>query len=71
VPLALTIIAPVIVNILLFHAFMAPSGLPVAVFVVLLWTVVAYPVRSTFFRLFEHNTGSAGVNRGQHAVLHA
>src|SRR5580658_6571699 len=27
VPLALTLIAPVIVNILLFHGFMAPSGI--------------------------------------------
>src|SRR5580704_1153355 len=30
VPLALTLLGPVIVNILSFHAFMAPSGLPLA-----------------------------------------
>src|SRR4051794_4978407 len=30
VPLALILLAPGIVNIVLFHAFLAPSGLPVA-----------------------------------------
>jgi putative oxidoreductase len=53
VPLALTIIAPVIVNIVLFHAFMAPSGLPIAAFVSLLWIIVAYRVRTAFLGLFQ------------------
>src|ERR1700722_19883449 len=34
VPLAVTVLAPVIVNILSFHALMAPSGLPLALVVV-------------------------------------
>src|SRR6202166_1726663 len=33
VPLAVAVLAPVIVNILTFHALMAPSGLPMALFV--------------------------------------
>jgi putative oxidoreductase len=42
VPLGLTILGPVIVNILLFHIFLAAEGLPlaliiVAIFVFLLW----------------------------------
>src|SRR5580692_5344600 len=37
VPLALALLAPVIVNILSFHALMAPSGLPLALFVAVLW----------------------------------
>src|SRR6266436_4248449 len=37
VPLAVAILAPVLVNILTFHALMAPSGLPLALFVTLLW----------------------------------
>src|SRR6266571_913858 len=37
VPLALAVLAPVIVNILCFHALMAPSGLPLALFVTVLW----------------------------------
>jgi len=43
VPLGLTLLGPVIVNILLFHIFLQPSGLPLAVVVgafalFLLWT---------------------------------
>jgi len=30
VPLALALLAPVLVNIFLFHVFVAPSGLPIA-----------------------------------------
>jgi hypothetical protein len=41
VPLALCILGPVIVNIFFFHVFMAPSGLPMAVVVVILWILVA------------------------------
>ena len=52
VPLALTILAPIIVNIVLFHLFMAPAGLPLAFVVVLLWMVLAYNVRSAFSGLF-------------------
>jgi len=40
VPLALAVLAPVIVNILSFHALMAPSGLPLALFVAVLWVVI-------------------------------
>src|SRR5476651_1344882 len=36
VPLAVALLAPVIVNILTFHVFMAPSGLPLALFVAIL-----------------------------------
>ncbi len=48
VPLALILIAPVIVNILCFHIFMAPSGLPIAIFVLALWLLAASGVRSAF-----------------------
>ncbi len=48
VPLALTVLGAVIVNILLFHIFMAPAGLPLALLVVVLWGVVAYQERSAF-----------------------
>src|SRR5450755_766496 len=41
VPLALVLLGPVIVNILAFHAFMAPAGLPLAIIVAILWTIVA------------------------------
>jgi putative oxidoreductase len=53
VPLALTVLAPVIVNIVLFHAFMAPTGLPLAIAASTLWIVAAYQVRSTFTGLLQ------------------
>ena len=53
VPLALAILAPVIVNILSFHALMAPSGLPMALFVTLLWALVFIHVRPAFAGLFQ------------------
>jgi hypothetical protein len=53
VPLALAILAPVIVNILSFHALMAPSGLPLALLVSVLWALVFVYVRSAFAPLFQ------------------
>ena len=53
VPLAVAILAPVLVNILTFHALMAPSGLPLALFVALLWTVIFIKVRPAFSGLFQ------------------
>ena len=41
VVLALVLLGPVIVNIFFFHALMAPEGLPLAVVVVVLWTILA------------------------------
>ena len=40
VPLALILLGPVIVNIICFHAFLAPEGLPLALITTLLWVAV-------------------------------
>ena len=53
IPLALVLLGPVIVNIVLFHAFMAPSGLPLATVVVILWLLTAWSVRSAFEGIFK------------------
>jgi putative oxidoreductase len=53
VPLALVLLGPVVVNIVLFHALMAPSGLPLAAVVVLLWLLTAWTVRSAFEGIFK------------------
>lgn len=53
VPLALTLLAPVIVNIVLFHLLMAPAGLPLAIVVTILWMLTAYSVRPAFQALFQ------------------
>jgi putative oxidoreductase len=53
VPLAVAVLAPVIVNILSFHVLMAPSGLPLALFVAVLWAVIFVDVRPAFAALFQ------------------
>src|SRR6266550_87640 len=53
VPLALTILGPIIVNILLFHVLMNPAGLGLALFVTILWAVVFASVRSAFAGIFQ------------------
>ena len=53
VPLAIAVLAPVIVNILTFHASMAPSGLPMALFVAALWVAIFIEVRPAFSGLFQ------------------
>jgi hypothetical protein len=59
VPLALTILGPIIFNIVCIHAFMAPAGLPLAVFVTVLWFLVAYSVRTAFSGIL-----AAGIVKG-------
>ncbi|AEU38688.1 hypothetical protein [Granulicella mallensis] len=55
VPLALTLLGPVIVNILLFHISMNPAGLPLPLVVTVLWLVTAWSVRSAFAGIFQQN----------------
>ena len=52
VPLALVLLGPVIVNIFLFHLLMAPFGLPLAIFVAILWGIVALRHRQYFSGIF-------------------
>jgi hypothetical protein len=53
VPLAVAVLAPVIVNILSFHALMAPSGLPLALVVAVLWALIFVNVRPAFAGLIQ------------------
>jgi hypothetical protein len=53
VPLALTLLGPIIVNIFFFHALMSPSGLPLAVIVIVLWFLAAHNVRAAFAGLLQ------------------
>ena len=53
VPLALTLLAPIIVNILMFHVLMDPSGLAPAIVVTVLWLVVFLSVRLAFAGLMQ------------------
>ena len=53
VTLATVVIAPIIVNIFLFHAFVDPSGLPVSVFLGLANIFLAYAYWDKFKPLLE------------------
>lgn len=48
VPLALTLIAPVIVNILLYHGLMNPGGILPGLLAAVCWLLVFYRVRVAF-----------------------
>lgn len=56
VPLALTIVAPNVVNILLFHAVLAPGGLPVALFVLALELFTAWSYRDAYASILHART---------------
>jgi uncharacterized membrane protein YphA (DoxX/SURF4 family) len=53
VPLALALLAPVVVNIFLFHVFLAPGGLPVALIVVALEIYLAWAYRHAFAPMLQ------------------
>ena len=52
-PLALVLLAPILVNILMFHMLMEPSGIGPGLLATILWIVVFLSVRSAFSGLFE------------------
>jgi putative oxidoreductase len=62
-PFALTLLGPVIVNILLFHITMDPAGLPPAVIVTILWSIVFYRVRAAFAGLFQDGPAERSTSR--------
>lgn len=53
VPLGLTILAAIIVNILVFHALMAPEGFPPALVVTALEVFLVWRYREAFAPLFR------------------
>jgi hypothetical protein len=57
VPLALVILAPIVVNIVAFHLFLAPGGLPLAIIVAAASLFLAYAYRAAYEPLLS--TGGA------------
>jgi putative oxidoreductase len=55
VPLALTLVGPVIVNILIFGSLMQPSGLAPGIVVTILWFILFYYHRAAFAGIFTQN----------------
>lgn len=55
VALGLTVLAPLLVNILAFHICIMPEGLPPGILATLLWFLTYYSVRGAFTGLFQKN----------------
>jgi uncharacterized membrane protein YphA (DoxX/SURF4 family) len=74
VPLALTVLAPIVVNIVAFHAFLAPSGLALPLVVVALEIFLAYSYRGAFRPMLrarvapDVGASPAGVGRAAQAA---
>jgi putative oxidoreductase len=58
VPFALTILGPIVANVVLFHSLMAPSGLPLATVTTVLWVLTFVSVRTAFVGIFAARTGT-------------
>src|ERR1700681_3274264 len=56
VPLALVLLGPVIVNIFFFHALMAPAGLPLAILVIIVSSILAVRNKEYFAGIFVQRT---------------
>ena len=56
VPLALTLLGPVIVNILLYHLLLNHAGAPLAVVVAVFWSFLTFRHRQYFSSLFVART---------------
>lgn len=48
VPLVLAVLAPIVVNIIFFHAFLAPAGIPLPIAVLALELFLAWSYRSVY-----------------------
>jgi uncharacterized membrane protein YphA (DoxX/SURF4 family) len=59
VPLALTILAPVVVNIVAFHLFLERDGLGMAIFIVALEIALAWAYRDAFRPMLAMRHGTA------------
>ena len=56
VPLGLTLLGPVIANILIYHLLMDHRGLPLALVILILWGILAFRHRQYFAGLFVQRT---------------
>ena len=56
VPLALVVLAPISINILLFHAFLSPENTIMGIVIVLANFYLAWAYRSYYKPLFVHKT---------------
>jgi hypothetical protein len=64
VPLALALLAPILVGITAFHALLEPSGLPIPAVLVALELVLAWAYRDAFAPMLHARTQAARLTRG-------
>lgn len=62
VPLALALLAPVVVNIVMFHIFLELKGLGVAIVILILELYLAWSYRSTFASMLMAKNVAGGNN---------
>jgi uncharacterized membrane protein YphA (DoxX/SURF4 family) len=67
VPLALAILAPIIVNILLFHLFLAPQGIPLALMLVAFEVSLAWAYRDAFAPMLQAQAVRDQIDRAETA----
>jgi putative oxidoreductase len=70
VPLALTLLAPITVAIVGFHAVLAPAGIGPALLVLVLHVALAYFYRRSFAPLFQSRAEPQPVGETQRSPLH-
>ena len=71
VPLGLTLLGPVVVNILCFHALMAPAGMPMAIVVSLLALFLLWRYREHFAGLVKNAPIPSALPRQTIATVNA
>ena len=58
-PLGLVIVTPVLVNIVLFHTYLAPDGLPLALVLAIIWAFLVWRNWAAFAPLFGMGSSAA------------
>ena len=71
VPLALALLAPSVVNIVVFHAVLAPGGLPVAIVVLALELYAAWSYRDAYASMLHARTAPTASNTATPVAAHA
>ena len=67
VPLALAILAPIVLNILLFHLFLAPAGIPVALMLTAFEASLAWAYRDAFAPMLQAQATPDRIDRSESA----
>ena len=71
VPLALALLAPNVVNIVLFHSVLAPGGLPVALMVLALELFAAWSYRDAYASMLRARTAPTASSAPTTVAAHA